>query len=565
MFENKCKVEVSKYSIDIDDVVRYFVDLVYKVSEGLLGNKHRASLFNNSFLEEIGIADFKKELRLNDDDELDKDQLSLLVSRYFSKCIFDLHKSKINKTDVLFIIKDKKLIFSYGSDGEKKIKSIIRNCFIHAKLYERFVNEIDDERLRICIKSIVLFESDSLYNRSATVENSIKTNTPYIPFVYFNEALIIVEEVESEDIWISEKKLNKYLNITIDNKDAAVLLDAVSKEEIALKFNNFVFPLLSSDYSKYLNQDCIIDYYWYLFKNSYTNVVDQQITDTSLVKEFKEALSDNELNKLLSYLTNNLYLMREIPSKYNLFFEENIRIHGLKIDQLDIFVPNHKADVKTALGIYSNPKIGDNYNLTSWVERVDDSGNGKIKHTVFESSVGKSRDFKVVKTLKPEIGFYFLHKYFEDLLLKVLTDSKIENIGNVEVYAKGESKTFAEFDFLIKKKNKIVFVEAKTKLSADYIRKQIKNIDKFMQKLGPIKGSVEFVLIGAYSDSNCEDYKFFIDQKPKVDYNKKRKGLNTTPYDFYVPLPKYPGMNLRCIAEPEYDKLKKIIESICQE
>ena len=63
----------------------------------------------------------------------------------------------------------------------------------------------------------------------------------------------------------------------------------------------------------------------------------------------------------------------------------------------------------------------------------------------------------------------------------------------------------------------------------------------------------EYVIVAPFSDETIEaNYLYFI----------KKSGGILKKYDFTIPLAKFEDINLRCIVEPEYEKMKTLINSI---
>ena len=121
-------------------------------------------------------------------------------------------------------------------------------------------------------------------------------------------------------------------------------------------------------------------------------------------------------------------------------------------------------------------------------------------------------------------------------------------------------------DFLIKTPTRLCFFEAKTKLTDEYIEGFITKCNKLIKGMSQIQRlfDIEFYLISAFSDETVLRKKHFIDKEEATqDYNVERTGLKTIPYHFQVPIPQYSGMNLTCIAEPDFNRLVDVIKGIC--
>lgn len=137
----------------------------------------------------------------------------------------------------------------------------------------------------------------------------------------------------------------------------------------------------------------------------------------------------------------------------------------------------------------------------------------------------------------------------------------MEFTANYNLILKDE--TACEIDFLIYYNSTIYFIEAKTKMSSFYIDSYEKKCNKILNNLNGIEDKVKFILISAFSDENCEQYKYYIEKSDKPELNVIRPGLATKTYHFDVPIQSHAGHEITCISEPVYDKLKTIISNIC--
>lgn len=161
-----------------------------------------------------------------------------------------------------------------------------------------------------------------------------------------------------------------------------------------------------------------------------------------------------------------------------------------------------------------------------------------------------------------------MEKYFEDLLEGIFKTKGYDYLSNI--YLSSNLTDFkCEVDFFVFAGNKFYYIEVKIKLSKYYIDDFLKRASEIIDKLYPMinKGiSVEFILIGGYSDDNVKEFQYFIDSEVRVnngDYNSEREGLNSIPYYFTVPIPDKKDNKITCIAEPEYKKLSKLMLEIC--
>ena len=308
----------------------------------------------------------------------------------------------------------------------------------------------------------------------------------------------------------------------------------------------------------------LADYYWLKIKEVY-RYQDEKLKEhsSSLLEDFKLKMKKPALNRLLSFLKYNLYIdsgMVPTGSQFAHYFDDVIKIGEPKyLANYSFFVSRSEQD--TALGIYANnkPEGITSYNLLHWYKK------GTSKHYNYRDiQTPIEIDLHSVHALKPEVSFYFVTRYFEDLLDSILTEIGAEYIKNFHLWYKG--RDLGEFDFLIRKNDTLYFIEAKTKL-----RKE--SISEFQQKSSELINAfkefpnikVQFLLVSAYSDNSCEELRYFIDTADSRNkrYNKPVSDLGTTPYSFKVPIPNQAKAKITCIAEPEYGKLKTILKKVC--
>ena len=223
----------------------------------------------------------------------------------------------------------------------------------------------------------------------------------------------------------------------------------------------------------------------------------------------------------------------------------------------------YKSNPESSLvGIYhTNKKSSEkHYNLVHWISSHEDEN--KVYEFSKERPEVKAK--KLIHVLKPDISFYFRHKYFEDFFKEVLKQTKLDAISNYKVRYKSDSNE-NEFDFIIKTDQKIYVIELKTTLRNEEIVKYEKKCMKLMQELPTIQDNIEFLIIGALSDENCETYRYYIEEGKKrhKGYNSKREEVCTIPYRFKIPIRSSSGKELVCIAEPSFERLKSIIEETC--
>jgi len=292
-----------------------------------------------------------------------------------------------------------------------------------------------------------------------------------------------------------------------------------------------------------------------LIKNKLTEKNNKKRFENKLLKDFKRYVDEADLNRLLSHLKKNLYIENGhyIPEKYNNFFRAFTYVEKLKhLDDLEFFIPQ-SSDDSGALAVYTNKKIDKNYNLLHWLEHIS---NEKLNHYPGPDKSIKPKTS--ISVLKPEISFYILEKYFEDIVEKILNKLELDFISNVVI--KSDKNTLFEIDFIVFHKNKIFLIEAKTKMNKDNIYEFSRNSSKILKGFRESLDdnfNMDFVLISNFSDRNVDNYQYFA-----MDSMERKEGFGTTSYNFELPISNSINKMIRCVAEPENKVLEERIRDI---
>lgn len=553
MFDNKSNVDCFQYSIDLSKPISFFFDLIDSIRGNIFEDESIETLFKKDFLDEVSFNGVY-------DDTLHA--LKYLVANYFEKSIFD--KIDFSKTKVLFYYKAKNLIFYYQTNNEENsaITNLITNLIKKYNIFNTIVESIENEKLKFIFDTITPYNFNELFGSTVSIKGKKDILSPFIYYEFLKTEFVELDILDEADIWVNKKELIQLFKISLPDENVVNLVqlnEGGDSINFGIKVDTLVFPIINFDLQNMIKDEFKLDYYWILFKDVYkhSHNRNKSVFTNSLLEKFKKDMFSSELNLLLSNLENNHCIPKEkLPNnKLKDYFEEVSRINNLKnIDNFDFFVSNLKG--ATALGIYARKKIGENYNLLHWI--INDTE----KHHHFNGiDAPKIKNQDKIFALKPEIAFYFVSNYFEDLLENAIRSIGKEHLKNFELYVNNIS--IGEFDFLIKSNSKLCFIEAKTKLTNEYIDNYITKCNNIIKNIQLINEEikVDFYLIAAYSDSSCENKKFFFDNRYKK-YNHSRVGSKTKPYFFKIPIPQHKGYYLTCIAEPEFKKLKSLINKI---
>ena len=163
---------------------------------------------------------------------------------------------------------------------------------------------------------------------------------------------------------------------------------------------------------------------------------------------------------------------------------------------------------------------------------------------------------KMVYALKPEYSFYFVRKYFEDILELVLKELDVRYLLNRSL----ASSTDHQVDAILVANNKLLILEAKTRLSVKTIEDSIKKAERLYpiwQETFP-NALVEYITIAQFSDDVIGAIKYFLHENAK--HIDAETGLFA--YDFDIKLTQFENFKIKFVSEPTYAKLKGTISKL---
>lgn len=589
MFQSQSKYKLFSYSFLFEKIINPFVDLISdfismidgvnwgiitaidftEIDEQLAKEIDNLKSRNNRFKKEQKKydegSDRNKDVLLKEEEEIETDIEKLKIWGYEAICKFFL--------DVIFSSED---LLTYGRSKivfiDKRNRLIIAENDKLLNLFKRVLSESQlitqlltnaNKRENVNFDKLSNFDNRNLYESAIEIKEFAELTCPVINLSYIKEDFTRTP-IERDDIWMSENFLEKFLPSESYSHTGDCFILQERDKRIGVIVDNICF-FYESNPVFLIKEELMLDYYWHLLKNNIYRLPMQHDGDKSLlVREFNEQAKEEEFANLLSNLKKNLYVEDiDIPDVYEKYFEEIFKIEGLKhLTDYELYLPYKSNPESSLVGIYHIDKKPSetHYNLVHWIS------NHKDNNRIYEFSKEKpeEKDKKLIHVLKPEISFYFRHKYFEDFFKEVLKKTKLDYIPNYRVKYK-TSGNEAEFDFIIKTDQKIYVIELKTTLRNEEIVKYEKKCMKLMQELPSIQENLEFLIIGALSDENLETYKYYIERGKEQynDYNSKRDGVRTIPYRFTIPISSSSVKGLVCIAEPSFERLKSIIEETC--
>ncbi|MEZ0608127.1 hypothetical protein ACAW74_06415 [Fibrella sp. WM1] len=555
MLINKSNIYSFNYKVDFLNPLSLFLGLFHEIAVATIDDFDYRELFTPDFIISIG---------LDVDSDFTYEDLSYYVIEYYNKEIFNI--INLDETNILYVYKNSKILLTYvrpEGDSENSKKAVI-NLIKKANIFSLLLSKVRSFKLKNNLSKLGNIKfSDELYSKVFNIENKAEISSPIIEFSTLNSNLIEEDFIDENDTHINKARVLEKFNVEISNPDQITIVKdkaKSTKKVIGIKYNNLLLPFETS-IEQFVKQDELINYYWLSLKIIYQEKVTRKsYTSNDLLKSFKDELRNLEFIHLMSHLENNHSLKKtfSIQDQHKKYFELATKIDRLKeIEQFKFYITN--VEDATALGIYVDPKFGSSYNLLHWIK--NESRAKKLNH--YRSINPIPLAVEEVQVLKPELAFYFIESFFEDFFEYTLINTRKEYIRNFKLYS--ETKIIGEFDFLVKSKNKLIFIEVKTKLTDFYIDKFINTCSELLEHIGhwPANLKIEFYLFSAFSDDSCLTKEFFINRtKKKPNYNSQRLGLKSVPYYFTIPIFKHPKFELTCIAEPEFKKLKKLVNNL---
>lgn len=325
-------------------------------------------------------------------------------------------------------------------------------------------------------------------------------------------------------------------------------------QRCGFRINDVVYPIRNRQWT--FNDDEQLPISYDRLCNVFAKHEIRKIGDKAF-EEFKSYAFEPDFCQLISQIKCNYYLPFNcaIAEKYKKLFD-TVRLYKEieDFDGVQIFTDTGEGEHN--LGLYTNPKKGTHYHLRHWYKQNAD---GKVMHFTSEEDPLEIKTNEIY-ALKPTYSYYFMHKYFEDVLNRILTDLDYEFYENCKYISPQQGKeTLCEADFIVKRPDKIIIIEAKTCLSketlTDAINRKVKVMSEMFMGMFPnIK--FEYLLVAQLSESALGPVDYFLDsqaRKSLAEYN----GMLS--YDFDVRINIDRGVSLKCISHPDLNMLKELI------
>jgi hypothetical protein len=576
MFDNKSNITHYTYRIQLEGIIKAICDISFDIGTQIqdiieIKDKDKGfsieDLFIDGFIKDMNIRPESLSDQTSESGEaipgLTADQFFSRIADHFNTELFYLDDflDGLNGSSILFVNKKENSFIGANDSAKDRLLPALKG----AKILKTLISQLKSDKIQGSLQKIDMFENDFFYR--STIQSSKQESQPLLTNIrmsFIDGSTIKVEIVDRYDFWINFKLYQTLSGSDFSTvEDYALVIDIENGIEIGLLVGEYLLPYPNIDLINYIIKEKKLEYFWLLLENSYSIKPTPELIKDTVIKEFIDFNKDIELNQLLSYLQNNFYISDKalIKEKFEKFFNEVVILENLDFLNEYQFLLSPEMAQETTLGIYSTEKKGESYNLLHWINHKTSS---KLNH--FRKTIPTEKAKKIIYTLKPAICYYFLLKYFEDVLETILEVNKYTFLANHKFFDKGAE---TEIDFFVNTGTKLYYIETKTKLTKIYIDTFLKKSSSMINKFAPMISQgieIEFIIIGGYSDSTVSDYQYFIEtsDKQKEGYNIEREGLNGKPYYFTIPIPDKQGKQITCIAEPQYENLQSLVLQLCQ-
>lgn len=528
------------YSIDLERLISPFyhlvLDLIKVKTNGRDFHEWCGEVFN---IKEVTELD---QLGNNDTEE----SFLIDLARYLEDYLYS--KSNQLGNTVFLLFRDKGIVIA---PAKQKLNPTLIDWIEKSGVINKFFSLISDEGINQSKNSLSKLMNDQYFGTSVKANETGLLKGTIIQKNYVDQ--YIERPIDSQSIWMCENWRNKF-EIREDTEFSEISFPDV--DGLCLAFGDKMLPLENVD--QFIKEEACQDYFWLMLNDVFALRKKRASIYRDKCTEFIEALKNSNFAQLLKGLQYNLYLTKdaqEIPDNYKVFFEEVYNIEEFKDNTEQIlFTGCHLQEQiesrQTMLGLYKTEKDDTEYNLHAWIN-VESSNKQKL------TSGGGVTDtsIKTVYALKPYLSYYFCSDYFEDLFNSLLIECGGKSLPNFELFTSDNpNNCLLEIDNLVRKPNgTLIYIENKTTLNRYNIEETIDEIVCFQRIMNESYPhvKVEYMMISPYYNETVEQgFRYFI--------NAEGCSLN----DFYIPIAQFNDVQLHCIVEPEYNKLKTIVQEL---
>ena len=464
------------------------------------------------------------------------------------------HVIYVNKSEV------NRSICSYISDGSRVITTMMVSNEIQENIIanfsvEAYIKEFIQPHYKVLYEHIINLSKRSSVNKHLLICEDMEEVSAYpVCVAEVDLSRYTIVEADPDIIVFNPLFLKDVLNITSDEWQLYEVIDGT--KTIGLIVNDKLLPLIEITESILIEERG--NYVWQLIKNVYGARSMQKRVPNNIQLFLRNAMNPS-LNKLLTYLKCNFYLPEDFSiSRMHKKYFELVYFYD-KIERVDnLQICTNAKSKGTNLGIYTPEKKDKAYNLLHWYTGSTD----ELRHYNSEGSWKPGKATKI-QVLKPPYNYYLLHKYFEDVMATCLDEIGVEYVKNVIFKLTPDQQS--EADFIVKLEDKLLILEAKTRLSETTIKDALdKKVTRMRERFGDTFNNYpfEYVICAQFADERLgfiEHFMTKVAKSPNKQYN------NLWSYDFYIGEGELGCVNqVRCISEPNIQKLKKKLVEICK-
>lgn len=502
---------------------------------------------DKSFSEWAGEAFRIKEITGKDclDENVNEDEFLIDISRYLDDFLYTKVDGLENK-GIKLLYKDKGLIIA--PSGSKISKALIQ-WIQKSGVIEKFLELVNKESFNVLKDTLIKLMNEQYFGQAVKASEIGLLKGAILKKGFVEDYSF--KPIDKEAIWLSQG-WKQIAEVDANTEYGELTFHGI--EGFGLLMGDYILPLETIDQK--VKPDVTSDYFWTMLKNVYALRSKSVSIFRDKCTDFAEALKQSKFALLMKKLQYNLYLRKDgedIPEEYCCFFEEVYNIEEFKETANQIFftgkhVEKQIENKQTMFGLYATQKEKTEFNLRAWIN-VDTADNQLKTAGNGDTTV----NIQTVYALKPQYSYYFCKDYFEDMFVGVLKDCGEEFISNFKLSRSDNPENcYIEIDNMVRKQDgTLVYIENKTTMNRYNIEDTLNEVTKFQQIMTDNYPhvQVEYLMVSLYQNETVED---------GFSYFTKAKGQAIN--DFKIPVARFDGIELHCIVEPEYDKLKAKME-----
>lgn len=537
---SKSELFTFTYKIDMDILLSPIYHLVLDLLRGEWNDK--------LFREWVGEA-FRTELIYGQDSFEDVTEESFLIdlARYLENHLYS-NVSCLENSGVRLIYRNKNLLIA---PPKPKPMSCIVGWIRNSGVIGAFLDLVKKPSINVMKDSLVKLMNEQYYGQSVVVSESGPLKGTFIKKKMVDNA--VVKPIDNESIWLC-KEWRTITEAQDDTNYGEVSIPDIDGYGISV--GDYMISLEMIDQAiKPISRSL---YFWKMLNNVYARRSKSASVFRERCQSFAEDLKKSDFALLMKNLQYNLYIRKgtePIPESYRKYFEEvyDIEDYEDKTNQL-LFTGCHEPEQiqrkQTMLGLYSTQKEGTEFNLRAWI-----NVESELKQRMTKGDGDKEVRIPIVYALRPQYSYYFCKDYFEDMFADILKECSIVSLSNFELSRTDDpAKCYIEIDNMVMKQDgTLVYIENKTTMNRYNIEDTLNEVSKFhdiMTKNYP-DVNIEYMMVSLYQNNTVEDgYSYFTN------------ATGNSLADFKIPVSRFNGVNLHCVVEPEYEKLKAKMESL---